>query len=123
MAEQIARIADPPEAGGQIVAAQRQFNTRVRRSLNLVVDILNSLFRRGEIQRIGSWSIFDSERGKELTAALAELGEAVEEQEAVVYELRSHQRALLATWVAIMGFPPPPGIPPEEVAAALSGTP
>lgn len=118
MAEQIRRISDPPEKGSQIVAAQRQFNTRVRQSLNLVVELLNSLLRRGEIQRIGSWSIFGSPVGLELRAALADLDAAVAELECEAFDTREYFRALLRAWI-VMGFPPPPGIPDPELSAAL----
>lgn len=125
MAEQISRVADPPESGGQIVAGQRQFNTRVRRALNFLVEVVNALFRRGELVRTGvsDFSVFEGDVGRALADAIAELEAAAAELEDAVEDLWRVVRAMLQAWVAVMGFPPPPGIPEHELLAALAGTP
>jgi hypothetical protein len=105
-------------AGGGIVPAQQEFNVRVRRALNQLADVVNSLVGGGELSRTGgaaSGGAFTT-----FTETLTELVEAVRAEAVGELDLwRRYFLLLLKAWVET-GFPPPAGIPGEVIGLALS---
>jgi hypothetical protein len=114
-------------AGGGIVPAQQEFNVRVRRALNQLADVVNSLVGGGELSRTGGaasggggWTILEGDAFTTFTETLTELVEAVRAEAVGELDLwRRYFLLLLKAWVET-GFPPPAGIPGEVIGLALS---
>lgn len=120
-------MAEPgpiPRAPDRLGAKENptEFFMRVRRAIDRIADILNSLVASGEISRTeGGWTIFGSDEGQELLELINELIDALRDELFGNLELLwLYFRLFLASYIADMGFLPPPGIPSNEISAALA---